>query len=95
MPLFGFHPSRLFALGGLCTVSATVLYSWAPTQWPEGWTAAGRHQQRRRATASLELEALDEELLVECGHSADMGASDHDQSSPSIQVEPARGARQR
>ena len=61
MPLFHFHPSRLFAVGGLCTVSATVLYSWAPTTWPEGWTRAGRQQQRRRATASLELEALDDQ----------------------------------
>jgi UDP-sugar transporter A1/2/3 len=68
VPLFNFHPSRLFAVGGLCTVSATVLYSWAPTQWPEGWTRAGRQQQRRRATASLELEALDaQEPLVEGG----------------------------
>jgi len=68
VPLFDFHPSRLFAVGGFCTVSATVLYSWAPTQWPEGWTRAGRQQQRRRETASLELEALDaQEPLVEGG----------------------------
>merc|ERR1719311_1864589 len=68
VPLFHFHPSRLFALGALCTVSATVLYSWAPTRWPEGWTRAGRQQQRRRNQASLELEALDDqEPLVEGG----------------------------
>ena len=49
-------------------MSATVLYSWAPTRWPEGWTRGGRQQQRRRNQASLELEALDDqEPLVEGG----------------------------
>ena len=79
VPLFHFHPSRLFAVGGLCTISATMLYSWAPTQWPEGWTRPGCKQ---RATASLELEPLDDQerqhtasSSQKCTHVASTSAS--------------------
>jgi len=69
IPCFGFEPSQLFALGAFFTVLATVLYSWAPTQWPE-WAPLPRAlqspSQRRRASADAALEVLeDEEPLVD------------------------------
>ena len=57
-----------------------MLYSLAPSQWPEGWTRSGRQLQRRREAVSLELEALDDrEPLVEDGEDGASGLAPADQ----------------
>ena len=41
VPLFGFEPSRMFAVGAGCTVLATTLYSWAPPNFAAAAAAFG------------------------------------------------------
>ena len=82
VPLFGFHMSDTFLVGGVCTVVATSLYAWAPV-----WTLPGLLSQApgtRHADGETELQPKEATPLVanESGSSREMApclASSEDQ----------------